>query len=76
MTEERAREIATAGFNPGTRVHAQIVELILSVCAEERKACAEACREECVDIDCSAIEAESVVRRTRNALAQAIEGMK
>lgn len=64
----RAR-VESNGFDEGMRF---IEQAITAAVEAERAACASLCEEACLDVGASALEAEGVGRRTRDALAKAI----
>ena len=78
MTEERAREIAgLTHFRSaltGDEIVESVTQLILAACAEERRACAEACRT--LRVDGYDTSCELTVELIHDDCAKAIEGMK
>lgn len=70
MTDEEIRAGWVATYDDDMR--RRVMSFARAIIAAERERCAKICEGSPVQIGCSMIEAEGVVRRTRNALAAEI----
>lgn len=72
MTDQEIRDLWPDSVRLSGKHSPAIYEFARLVAAREREACAALVEEACVHVGCTAAEAEGLVRRTRDALADAI----